>query len=65
MSAVHLRMRAIKESLSPSPDGSDTVPFRPGVQDFVNLSLSEKAEKFSFGLWRFLKQSFFSAVTCD
>jgi hypothetical protein len=31
----------------------------------LEIYLPEKAEKFSFGLWRFLKQSFFSAVTRD
>jgi hypothetical protein len=31
----------------------------------LEISISEKAEKFPFGLWRFLKWSFFSAVTHD
>jgi len=33
------------------------------VFTILEISLSEKAEKFSFSLWRFLKWSFFSAVT--
>jgi hypothetical protein len=36
-------------------------------QLFTNLVIlvSEKAEKFTFDLWRILKAGFFSAVTCD